>query len=145
MTETNAASTINRPLPLPNDLTRSFWEGTKSGKLILQRCNQCGHIIHYPQPVCPVCLSTDLGTSEVSGRATVYSYTEATQGFHPFFIEHVPYILGIIELPEQPKLRMLTQLIDCEVRDVRIGMDVEVTYVQVSDDITLPLFRPASH
>jgi uncharacterized OB-fold protein len=145
MTVGDAASTMTRPLPLPDYLTESFWDGTKLGKLILQSCNQCGHIIHYPQPVCPVCLSTDLGTTEVSGRGTVYSFTEATQGFHPFFAEQVPYILGIIELPEQPKLRMLSQIVDCDVSDVRIGMDVEVTYVRVSDDITLPLFRPASH
>jgi uncharacterized OB-fold protein len=134
-----------RPLPAPDDLTRFFWEGTRQQELRIQRCNQCGHLIHYPQSLCPKCLSTDLGWIRVSGRATVYSYTEAVQAFHPFFQGELPYLLAIIELPEQPLLRMLTEVVDCDAADIAVGLAVEVVFVPVSEEITLPLFRPAAH
>ncbi|MCU1375199.1 MAG: hypothetical protein JWO68_2485 [Actinomycetia bacterium] len=131
-----------RPLPAPDACTQFFWDGAKAGELRIQRCNQCEHLIHYPQPVCPRCLSTDLGWTRVSGRATVYTFTEAVQAFHPFFEAQLPYLLAVVELPEQAGLRMMTQLVDCDVADAAIDMAVEVTFLPVSDEITLPLFRP---
>src|SRR5438067_3222877 len=95
------------PRPAPDDLTAFFWEGCKEQKLLIQRCNQCGRYIYWPRPVCSNCLSTSLSPAEVSGRGTVYSYTVATQAFHPWFADKIPYLVAAIDLVEQPGLRMI--------------------------------------
>jgi uncharacterized OB-fold protein len=38
---------------------------------------------------------------------------------------------------------MLSNLVDCDPRDVAIGMPIEVVFRKMSDEITLPYFRPA--
>ena len=37
---------------------------------------------------------------------------------------------------------MLTNIVECPVDDVEVGMPVEVTFRRMSDEISLPLFRP---
>lgn len=137
-------SEVHRPLPAPTDLTRFFWEGTREHRLMIQRCQSCRHYIHYPQPICPRCASVDLAPEAVSGTATVYSFTEVTQAFHPFFAARLPYLLAIVELSEQAGLRMLTELVDCSSDEISIGLPVVVKYVPVCGDTTLPCFRPAA-
>ena len=39
---------------------------------------------------------------------------------------------------------MHTNLVECEPEDVKIGMEVEVVFQPVTDEITLPYFRPVS-
>ena len=48
---------------------------------------------------------------------------------------------AIVELEEG--WHMLTNLVGLDVGDVRIGMPVEVVFHRVSDEVTLPYFRPA--
>ncbi|MGX7677479.1 Zn-ribbon domain-containing OB-fold protein [Jatrophihabitans sp. DSM 45814] len=132
------------PLPLPNALTAFFWESLAEGKLRILRCQNCGHFVHYPRPICDNCQAMDLKPEEVSGRATLYSYTWATQAFHPYFVDKIPYNIAVVELVEQPGLRLTTNIIDCPREDVRTGMDLEVAITEVVSGLTLPLFRPAT-
>ena len=37
---------------------------------------------------------------------------------------------------------MFTNIIDCQPADVSIGMDVEVTFVQANNQISIPYFKP---
>ena len=130
------------PLPAPDALTQFFWDGVNDRRLLILRCQACGHYIHYPRPVCNRCLSTDLAPAQVSGRATLYSYTVTVQAFHPYFVDKVPYVLAVVELPEQAGLKLTTNIIDCPEEQLRIGMPVQVTFQEVGPGLTLPLFRP---
>ncbi|MCE2462478.1 MAG: OB-fold domain-containing protein [Dehalococcoidia bacterium] len=65
------------------------------------------------------------------------TYQNRTAGF----AEDVPYVLALVELDEG--VRMFTNVIQCEPRDVKIGMPVEVTFVPATDQISVPFFRPA--
>jgi hypothetical protein len=78
----------------------------------------------------------------VSGRATVASYTV---NHHPWFGEAfpVPYVVAIVELAEDPDTRLTTQIVDCPVEDVRIGLPVEVDFEQ-HEDVWIPVFRPVA-
>ena len=58
-------------------------------------------------------------------------------GFNP------PYVVAIVELEEQPGLRLTTNVVGCEPEDVEIGMAVKVVFEDVGDDVFLPLFEPA--
>ena len=128
-----------KPLPRPSPLSRPFWEGTKQGVLLLQRCTQCGHFIWTPLLACPRCLSEALEWTKVSGRGTVYSYTVVLRAATPAF--KAPYTVAIVELTEGP--RILTDLIDVDPQDVLIGMEVEVAFEDVGE-VALYHFRPRS-
>jgi uncharacterized OB-fold protein len=130
-------------MPAPDPLTKFFWDGLKEHKLMILRCQSCGHYIHWPRPVCRFCLSTDLAPAQVSGKATLYSWTIAVQPFHPFFVDKVPYVIATVELVEQKNLKMVSNLIDCPEEKIRAGMPLQVVFKEVAPGFTLPLFRPA--
>jgi uncharacterized protein len=134
-------TTIEPPRPAPDALTQPFWDGVNEGRLLIQRCRVCDHYIHYPRPVCRFCRSTDLDWAPVSGKGTVYSYTVTVQPFHPFWADKVPYVVATIELAEQPHLQFVSNIVDCDPSEVAVGMPVEVAFVNVATDLTLPVFR----
>ena len=76
----------------------------------------------------------------MSGRATVHTFTVNRQPWYPGF--DPPYVIAIVELPEQEGLRLTTNIVGCEPADVHIGMDVQVTFVPY-EDVWIPLFEPA--
>ena len=129
-----------RVLPAVDDATRPFWTGGEHGELRILRCRACGTWLHPPGPVCPVCLGTDLAPEATSGRAVVHTYTVNHQPWFPGL--EPPYVVAIVELVEQEALRLTTSLVDVALDDVKIGMDVEVTFERY-DDVWLPFFRPA--
>jgi uncharacterized protein len=75
----------------------------------------------------------------VSGRGTVFTFTINRHPFNPAV--PVPYVIAIVELAEQAKLRFTTNLIECDIEDVHIGMAVEVAFEQAGE-AWVPLFRP---
>ena len=57
----------------------------------------------------------------------------------------LPYVIGLVEVVEQPGLRLTTDLVNCEPEDVRIGLEVRVVFEHHEDpngDVWLPLFEP---
>jgi uncharacterized OB-fold protein len=130
-------------LPRPDSLSQFFWDGCREHKLLIQRCGDCGHYIHPPRLVCRFCQGTNLAPSEVSGRGVVDTFTIPLQPFDPYFMSKVPYTLAVIELPEEPHLKLVSNVVDIDPDDVRIGMPVEVVFTDLTPEVTLPLFRPA--
>ena len=130
------------PLPSPDPVTQFFWDGVAKHELWIQRCRNCRHYLHYPKVLCRYCQSDDLAGEQVSGRATLYTWTIAVQPFHPFYVDRIPYIVATVELDEEPGLMFMTQMTECTEDDLRIGMPVEVTFVDLHPDLTLPFFRP---
>jgi uncharacterized OB-fold protein len=126
------------PLPRPTPVSRPFWEGARRGELLVQKCQDCGNLVHIPHVACTRCLSPNLEWVQSSGKGTVYSYTIVWRPQMPAF--KVPYAVGIIELEEG--WHMLSNIIDCPVEDVKVGMPVEVVFQKESEEITLPRFRP---
>ena len=131
-----------KPLPRPTAASLPFWEAAKRHELQIQQCGSCGAHIFYPREVCPECLSSDLQWLKVSGKGTVYSYTIAQAPTHPAFAEDVPYVIAIVELAEGPHLT--TNITGCKPDEVRVGMPVVAMFDEVTPEITLVKFRPAS-
>ena len=129
-----------RVLPRVTDLNRHFWTGGAEGELRFLRCRPCGTFVHPPAPVCPGCLSREVAPEAVSGRATVVTYTLNHQPWVPA-PDH-PYAIAIVELAEQPGLRLMTNVVNCPADAVRIGMPVRVVFEQ-HEDVYVPLFEPA--
>jgi hypothetical protein len=60
----------------------------------------------------------------------------------PDFASRVPYIVAVVELAEGP--RMMTNLVNVEPSDIRVGMAVTVDFALAGQDGTslVPVFRP---
>jgi uncharacterized OB-fold protein len=131
------------PVPAPGPLTKFFWDAIAEGRLDILRCDDCGHYVHYPRPICDRCQSTNLSPATVSGRGTIYSYTVVMQAFHPYFVDRLPYVLAVIELEEEPGLKVTTSIIGCDESALKVGLPVEMELVDVGSGLTLPFFRLA--
>jgi uncharacterized OB-fold protein len=103
------------------------------------RCQACGYWIHPPAPICPTCLSRDIATEVLSGRGVVHSFTVNEQNWNPTMPP--PYVIALVELDEQPGLRLMTNIVNCRADDVRFEMPVRVVF-EHHDDVWIPLFEP---
>lgn len=128
-----------KPLPFPTQDTKEYWEGCKHHQLLIQRCRNCGAFRFYPRPMCPNCNSMDNEWAEAKGKGKVYSWTVAVQQFHPAF--EVPYIVAIVELEEG--VRIITNILECQPAELYVGMPVVVVFEDVTEEITLPKFKPS--
>ena len=129
-----------RALPTPTPETQHYWDGAKAGELRLQRCDACSHAYFPPRPFCPECGSREVSVFRASGRATLHSYVinhMKAPGFEP------PYTVAVVELEEGP--RLMSNILDCPATPEALVLDMplEVTFEKVSDEITLPQFKPA--
>jgi uncharacterized OB-fold protein len=122
-----------------NPVSAPYWEAAARGELVAQRCRACARYVLYPRSSCPHCGSLELTWTPVSGRATVHTFTIARRPTHPDLADRVPYAIAIVELEEGPHLT--TNLVECGIDRVRIGMPVEVVFERRAGR-TLPVFRP---
>jgi uncharacterized OB-fold protein len=129
-----------RPVPALEPHTEAFWRACRAGHLEFTRCAPCGWFIHPSRPLCPRCRGRDLTVAVVSGQARLHSYTVNHQRWFPG--QTVPYVVGLVELAEQPGLRLTTNIVNCPPERVVIGMPLRVVFEIVNDDIALPLFEP---
>jgi uncharacterized OB-fold protein len=127
-------------IPVPTKETAEFWAGCKQHELRLQRCASCGRYQFPPQSFCRHCSGDKLSWVVSSGRGKVLSYTVVHWSPNPAYAADAPYSLALIQLDEGP--RMLTNIVGYSPGEVRIGMEVTVTFQQCSPDIMLPKFKP---
>ena len=131
--------TARRPLPVVTRSTEAFWTGGAREELLIHRCRACGYWVHPPAGFCPACEGRDVTPEAVSGRATVATFTVNHQKWEPDL--DVPYVMALVELEEQPEVRLATNIVNCAVEDVAIGMRVRVLFEQ-HEDVWVPLFEP---
>ena len=125
------------PVPQPDALTQSFWDACGEGRLEVSACNECDHLFLPPGPCCPRCWSANLSTRIVSGRGHVYSFAVYRRTYHPGM--PAPYVVGLIELDEGP--RLISNVVGCAPEDVEIGMSVRLRF-ETAGDFQLPRFEP---
>lgn len=139
MSAGEAAAAPFRVRPRVDDTNRHFWTGGERGELVFLRCGDCGHYIHPPGPVCPECLSRNIAPQAVSGQARVHSFTVNEQSWNPTM--PAPYLIALVEIVEQPSVRLMTNLVNVDPPDVAFGMPVHAIFEQ-HDDVWIPLFTP---
>ncbi|AYJ50335.1 thiolase C-terminal domain-containing protein [Rhodococcus sp. P1Y] len=134
-------SSATRPLPAVTPETEFFWRSGEDGRLRLQDCRSCSSLIHPPKPMCPYCRSRDLGVRVLSGRGTLFGFTEnhrfALPGLTP------PYVVGEVAVEEDPRVRLTTSVVESKAAELVLGMQMEVRF-EHHEDVWLPLFTPAA-
>ncbi|HEX4218263.1 MAG TPA: Zn-ribbon domain-containing OB-fold protein [Acidimicrobiales bacterium] len=127
---------VLRPAPIVTDDNRFFWEAAAEGRLVAQKCADCGRLHHPPRPMCPTCHSVEQTTVELAGTGTVYSYSILHHPQHPAF--SYPVLAVLVELDEG--IRMLSNLVDADPGTVSIGLPVEVRFEPTRHDMAVPVF-----
>jgi hypothetical protein len=127
-----------RPAPILTEDNRVFWEAAAQRRLVAQRCTDCGRLRHPPRPMCPHCHSLEHEATELSGAGTVYSYAVLHHPRSPKFT--YPLVTALVDLAEG--IRLVTNLVDVEPADVKIGMPVRVAFVDAENEMAIPVFAP---
>jgi acetyl-CoA acetyltransferase/uncharacterized OB-fold protein len=145
------------PLPQLTLDNEFFWTSGADGKLRILQCESCSSYIHPPQPVCRYCRGVRgdapfappgdssrghaLAPAEVSGYATLIGFTVSHRFTHPGLPS--PYVVAQVALEEDPRVRLITNAVQCSPEDLSLGMRMEVVFEQAGD-VWLPLFRPCA-
>lgn len=132
---------LKKPLPKPTKWSRPFWEAAKKRRLVLKKCSKCGNIDHPPYLYCTACQADEHEWVEASGKGTLFAYAVNYFGVPFPFWADLPYVLGMVDLAEG--VRMISNIVDCDFEELENGMELEVVFDDVSDEITLPKWRPA--
>jgi uncharacterized protein len=133
----------SRPLPLPDEVTAPFWEGCRRGELRMQRCAACARFRFHPRPMCPHCLSLDSEWVRMSGEGTLFSFVICHPPVLPAFQAQVPYAVALVELVEDPGLRVIGGVLGSPPDRLRIGQKVRVDFEEIADGVVLPQWRLA--
>lgn len=132
-----------KPLPDIHDrLNAPYWQAAKRHELSMQRCPRCGFVRFPAAKFCPECLEENDEWVTLSGRGTVWSFGVYHHVFNRTFAEDIPYNVALVELEEGP--RLITNIVGIPNEEITIGMPVEVAFDDVTDEVTLVKFRPAS-
>lgn len=131
-----------KPVPQPDGVTRPFWESLKAHRMQIQRCNDTGTYFFYPRGLSPFTLSDNVSWEPVSGRGVIHAFTIVHQNRAPGFVDELPYVVAMVDLEEGA--RLMTNIVEVEPdpEHVKIGMPVEIVYEDITEEITLPKFRP---
>ena len=130
-----------RPLPLPDDDSAPYWEAAARGELRVQRCSACRAWRFPPRSRCSRCQSENAEWERVSGRGALYSFVVAHAPVLPAFAARVPFAIVLVELDEDPQLRVVGNLLDVPSEQVRIGMRVVVEFEAFADGVAVPQWR----
>jgi uncharacterized OB-fold protein len=133
-------SAAAKPVPEVTEELRPFFAAAREGRLVVQRCTGCGMLRFPPRQICSRCLGRQAEWVPVSGRGTVFSFNVMHQVYHPGFADEVPYPVVLVELEEG--CRILSNLVNCPREKLRIGLPVEAVFERLTDEVTLPKFRP---
>lgn len=127
--------------PVWENFENGFWQGLKQRKLKFQKCSACGTFSHPPRVRCAKCKGEAWEWVESSGKGRIYSWTVVRQEVHPAF--RVPFEVVLVEMVNEPGVRLISNLVDCGPEEVSFDMPVELCFREVTREWALPMFRKA--
>jgi uncharacterized OB-fold protein len=112
--------------PVVTEETEPFWAAAAQGRLVVERCADCGAESFPFYGVCRACRSRSTGPVEVNEPGRVYSLTVNYQRWLPGL--EVPYALVLVEFDGHPGVRVFGRLRGCPAEEATIGMAVKVGF-----------------
>jgi len=120
--------------PVVTAETQAFWNAAREGQFMIPLCTACGKAHWYPRAICPFCSSDKVQWREAAGKGTIYTFSVMRRVKEPYVIAHVT-------LAEGPT--MLTNIVDCDFDQLRIGQPVAVVFQATENGPPVPMFKPA--
>ncbi|HVN63862.1 MAG TPA: Zn-ribbon domain-containing OB-fold protein [Candidatus Binataceae bacterium] len=131
---------VAKPVPAVTPELKDFFAGARTGHLMVQKCEECGYLRFPAYEFCSNCWSKRSSWVPVSGRGEIYSFNIMHQVYHPGFAGEVPYAVVVVKLEEGCK--MVSNLIGVAPDRIKCGMPVEVVFEKLTDEVSIPKFRP---
>lgn len=127
--------------PAPNADDAPFWEHCGERRLTFQKCRDCAMLTHPPIGVCPHCQSMARDWVEAPAQARVYSFTWIHTAVDDSVAQSLPYNVAVVDFPELPGVRMVTNVLDVRRGEIAIGDRVTLTWEPIDGGMFLPRFR----
>jgi len=136
---------------LPDDLSelpevettgewKVYWEGLQCGEVRLQQCSSCGHKQFYPRFMCKLC-AAEPEWLVFDGEATLYTYSVIRRHLQSPYRDMLPYVVAMVDLGDG--VRMMSNLINCDLEEINIGMALEPVFVDARDELTVLYWQPS--
>lgn len=139
-----------KPLPVVDPESETYWEAADRGELVVQRCDDCGERQLYPRRFCRHCWSGELDFEAIEGGGTVHTYTRCHVPGQSGYEDDTPYLIALVEIdlpaenPSGRAVRLVSHLVDLTHDAVSVGDRVQVTFRTVGEEeISLPVFEAA--
>ena len=120
--------------------TEPFWQAARERRLVAPRCADCGTFRLPPTPFCWRCQSAAVSWTELSGRASVYTFT-VVNGYPG--LPDITLVPAVVDLPDAPGTRLVTNIVGVDPAEVEIGTELTVGFHPIADGWLLPVFRVA--
>ena len=134
-------SEFSRPMPVPTPTTQPFWDALAQHTIRIQYSPSAQRYVFYPRVLAPGTLADDLEWREISGAASLYTYTVAYRPVAPHFAGDVPQIIAVAQWDEGP--RFATEIVNAEPSELRVGMRIRPVFVDVPEEgITMLRYEP---
>lgn len=127
------------PHATPSSLSAVFWDACRRSELVFQRCGSCHAAGFPPTELCRRCQASEHQWERSAGHGVLYSWTVVYRPVTPAFV--TPYAPAIVTLDEG--YQMVTNIINAKPGQLRAGLPVKVTFIDVSQGLVLPYFEPA--
>ena len=129
--------------------TSEFWAAAARGVLSIPRCGACQEYVWYPLPVCRACGAEDVRWVPMSGRGALFSWAVVERALFAPFAERAPYVPGLVALEEDSRVRIVTNLVDCESAELHVDMPVraifrDLTFPGSERRVPAPFFTPST-
>jgi uncharacterized OB-fold protein len=118
-----------------DEASKEFYRLLKNRQFKTTRCKDCGNIALPPRLFCPSCFGTDVDWVDLPKRGSLYAFTQQERALR----FNKPDVIGVVEL--EGAGRMISR-IDAPFEDLAIDMQVEMDFLDVSENLTLHQFRP---
>lgn len=129
------------PAPVLDETNAPFWENCRAQRLAFQQCGDCHAVVHPPLPVCPRCQSAARHWLEAPSRARVYSFIWAHTAAHDSVRASLPYNVVLVEFPDLPGVRLVSNVVDARIGELAIGAAVRLQWEAAPGGLWLPRFR----
>lgn len=127
-------------------LTGPFWRAAAQQRLELPACEHCQRLVWYPRETCPRCKGA-LAWRPVSGQGALAAFTVVHRPLLPSYAPWLPYICALVALEEDPAVRLVSQVVDCDPEQLVCDMPLALTFRELAPEgrnpYLAPLFRPA--
>ena len=115
--------------PVPDEGDQPFWDACNEERLVIQNCTACNRLQQPPLPSCAQCGSAvSLDWREMSGRGRIYTYAVMYDNPVPLLFDDQPFNVAVIELEDDPGIKMLSHLPGTPLDEVPIGATVQVEF-----------------
>lgn len=133
---------FDKPMPIPTPTTQPFWDALAEHRIRIQYSPSAQRYVFYPRVLAPGTLTDDLEWREISGAASLYTYTVAYRPVAPHFADEVPQLLAVVQWDEGP--RFSTEIVNAEPAELEIGMRLKPVFYDYADaGVTMLRYEPA--